>query len=408
VLSQREFRKLLVGSFISQIGSHLLTLSLSAYILLQTGSPLDAALVFVLTFLPAAFVSDRVGHWIDRHLGRFFLIRNELFSVGLTLLCGICVRLHSSVIFLGVALSIRSIFLFIGRSAIQKWIKHISPNEIQASRFKLHSFNFFLSTLVSGLLATVLLSRVSMSAIIIIDAASFILGICVYALLQPLQIKTALSERLDSIEYSTRYGIGIILRSSKLRSLFFIVCVSQALFQGAYSVLVSVLPVDRLSMGLQGVGFFQLAASLGIIAGFFLVWKKPRFLLWPNRRITNFVVWIAGLCSLLLCALSPWRAGGLFFFFMMNFAYESLWLSSHAEFFKESVQEQVGLLSFTLVSWASSLMAIATLVYAFSIQELGIRFGTIVFLFFMAVVVSVVYLPNRNRELVNLSRGEAA
>src|SRR6516164_8504344 len=88
---RREFVKLLAGAFVSQSGSHFLTITLAGFVLVRTKSLTQASLVFVLSYLPSLFVSARVGDWIDRRLSRWLLGRNELFGALTSLACGVCI-----------------------------------------------------------------------------------------------------------------------------------------------------------------------------------------------------------------------------------------------------------------------------------------------------------------------------
>ncbi len=76
-----EFRIVLLGSFVSQIGSHFLTLALASYVLITTGSAVNSGMVFVVTYLPSILVGSALGAIVDRHISKRLLILNESLSV---------------------------------------------------------------------------------------------------------------------------------------------------------------------------------------------------------------------------------------------------------------------------------------------------------------------------------------
>src|ERR1035438_7340830 len=111
----KEFKKLLSATFVSQTGSHFLTLALAAFVFISSGSPTQSALIFVVSFLPSILVSAELGHWVDKKISRWLYARNELISILATLLCGLCIAYHLPLIFLCIILGLRSLFTFISR-----------------------------------------------------------------------------------------------------------------------------------------------------------------------------------------------------------------------------------------------------------------------------------------------------
>jgi MFS family permease len=374
-----EFNKLLAASFISQIGSYFLTIALAAFVLVSSGSPIQSAMIFVVTYLPSILVGAKVGTWIDASLSKGLLIRNEIFCVFLSALCGVCIAYHLPLYVLCIVLSLRSILMLIGRSGSNKWIKLISPPETQRVRFKIYSFIFFLSTAISGILAGVVLAKGSIRLVVTIDIVTYFVGILIYLSLRPIALEPGLLDRSEAPPQEVLSILRSIHRIPTLRTLFLLVCFSQALFQGAYSTLVSFLPIRQFQLGFQGVGSFQLATSLGIIAGFLLVYLFPHLLDERNLRapLKAFFASGIGILALFACVsvLDPYLS--LFFFFVLNCAYECIWLHSSSEFFRASPKAATARYSFTLSSCAGFLMSISTLSYAAAIQKSNLLSGTI-------------------------------
>lgn len=367
-----EFIKLLLAAFISQSGSHFLTLALSAMVFASTGSAVKASLIFVLSYMPSVFVSSSLGGWIDRAISKKLLVGNDVLAIFVSVLCGACVYYELPIVALCTAVAIRSLLLFTSRTAMTKWVKVISPDSLAASRIKLFFLSFFLSTVAAGVLASLFLGKVSIWTIVAVDAATYGLGIVVISFLRKLEVAPALSEVRANHIVAT---ITEILADPMLKASFIAVCFSQAIFQGAYSILVSYLPLRHFDIGLSGTGIFQVAASVGIIGGFWVNWRFPNFLKgnggWPLRLIACTVTGIVGL---LLTTQTDLRLG-VASFFVLNLAYEAIWLFHSSEFFAGSPANNMARYQFTLSSVASLLMALSTLGYAASIDQSGAQGG---------------------------------
>lgn len=385
--NRQEFIKLQSASFISQSGSHLLTIALAGFVFSSSGSVVQSSLIFVLSYMPSVFFSATLGNWIDQRLSRWLLARNELLSIATSILCGVCIALKLPLAVLCALVAIRSLLLFVARTAGTKWVKIISPPEQQSSRIKLFFLSFFLSTAIAGILASAILSRSTIFAVVAVDVVTYLTSLAIIAFLKSPSLPPVSSFPTNGILSNVLHATREICANQNLRTPFLNVCLSQALFQGAYSVLVSYLPISKLGLGITGVGVFQVAASLGITAGFLTLWLQPNFL--QNDRkgqsLSLVVTGIIGIFSLLGSASVPSVTGSFGGFLLFHLAYECIWLSSNSEFFKRSPAESLGRYQFTLTSMASFLMALTTLLYSIAIQNLGLMTGLVSVIFLVAV-----------------------
>lgn len=373
--SRSEFAKLWAASFVSQSGSHFLTIALAGYVFATSGSIVKSALVFVLSYLPSVFFSAQLGNWIDLKLSRWLLARNELISIVASGLCGVCIAFQAPLVCLCVVIGLRSLLLFIARTGGSKWIKIISPPEFQAHRIRLFFLSFFLSTAVAGILAATVLVHGSIPLVVAVDIATYVLSFLMILLLRELPSHdTAISTPASINIIST---VSEILRTQELRSNFLAVCLSQAVFQGAYTVLVSYLPIHTFKMGVGGIGPFQLAASVGITLGFGIVSLWPQIFQSHEGRWPFRMVLILGIASVIQCVTADLIPTSLLMFFSMNFAFECIWLFNQSEFFRKSPAKSIGRFQFTLTSSASFLMASFTLFYSALIQWYGVQIGVL-------------------------------
>ena len=127
------------------------------------------------------------------------------------------------------------------------------------------------------------------------------------------------------------------------------------------------LPIHHFKIGVAGTGVFQLAASLGIIGGFCLVWKRQSKKADADLRS---LFWYGGILALLATTCLP--IGGSFLGFLtLNLCYETIWLDATASFFQKSPTPRLAEFQFTLSSIAALCMGLTTLAYAAAIQILG-------------------------------------
>lgn len=374
-----EFCKLLLASFISQTGSHFLTIALAGFVFTQSGSLTKASLIFILSYLPAIFVAAQIGHWIDCKLSRWLLVRNDVLAIIISALCGICVAFALPLGLLCGLVAVRSLLLFATRSGVIKWIKLITPATSQPARIKIFYLTFFISTAVAGVLVATVLKTPTILVIVLLDAGTYLLSIITFFTLRKLVITEI---GIGTLSVGTLRSLREIFRIRILSAQFAAVCFSQSIFQGAYSVLVYYLPLDRFQLGLQGLGAFQIAASLGIIGGFLIVWRAPTALAQQQRGktitlITFLGVGIVGiLVSISTTALFP----SLLCFSLFNCAYECIWLHNSSEFVQLSPQTTVARYQLVMTACASCAMAGFTFFYAGLIQLLGVQTGVLVVL----------------------------
>jgi len=397
VHSSDEFKKLLASSFISQAGSHFLTLALSAFILVSSGSLVQSGLIFVVAYLPSILVSTRLGHWVDTKISRWLLARNEFVSITSTVLCGLIVAYKLPLSLLCTVLGFRSLLMFISRAASTKWLKLITPPELQTSRNKLLYLSFFLSTALAGVLLGFVLARASIWKIVIIDVTSYVLSTIIILTLKELP-KQQTPQASGLVHPHLLETLSTIFKMPLVKRSFLIVCFSQALFQGAYSALVSYLPIEHFKTGFHGVGRFQIAASIGITGGFLINWLWAKFLDEKDQGfpIRALVIFSFALASLMTAISTDSLMLSLISFLGLNFFYECVWLHHTSEFFRASPKSSAARYQFTISACAAFLMSSYTLAYSASIEYLGLISGTLVVLGAGIFMIGIISVATRN------------
>lgn len=374
------FLKLLCASFVSQSGSHFLTIALAGFVFSRSGSITSASLVFILSYLPAIFMGASIGQRVDLHLSRWLLVRNDILAIVISALCGACIAFNLPQGLLCGLVALRSLLLFTTRSGGIKWIKLITPSAHQSVRIKFFYLSFFLSTAVAGILAATALRQPSVLVIILIDVGTYLLSIVILLTLPDLI--AILGGNGKAATVSTLNSLREIFSVPSLSSHFTAVCLSQSIFQGAYSVLVYYLPLNRFQLGFRGLGLFQIAASLGITLGFLILWLAPKLMAQHRSGISiTFVTALGiGLLNVLLSVNTPSVYSSVVYFFLFNTAYECIWLCSSSEFVQLSPQDTIARFQFLLTACASCSMAGFTLFYAILIQLVGLQPGVVIML----------------------------
>ena len=199
--------------------------------------------------MPSILASARVRHWIDTRLSRWLLAGNELFGVITSIGCGVCLFFRWHLAILAVILCVRSLILFTSRAGYLRWIKLITAEPpLQSSRLKLFFFTFFLSTATAGFLVAMLLSKPSISLVVIIDVITYLVACGVATSLRPLQLVGTNATPMHKIDRSPLSTMREIRNNIGLYHSFVAVVLSQSLFQGAYSHLITYLPITELSL----------------------------------------------------------------------------------------------------------------------------------------------------------------
>ncbi len=357
------FQSLWIAGFVSQTGAHLLTLALSAFLLAKTGSLLAATNVFVFSFLPGALFSAHLGRFIDQKLSRKLLVLNDIVALGLSLLCGWVVATNQSFLLLCLLLSLRSISTSFSRSAVMKWVRLTSSLEALQSQTQLIYLSFFLSTTFSGLMATFALGASSVWPVVALDVATYFISAGIFLFIDDSSIRSLpkLSTATPLRPHQYLLTLVEMLETPRLLPIVLIFVIATALFQGAYCILINYLPLT-LSAGRSGVGWFQLAASVGILGGFALNRRAGASRRLTTRR-TALTVFGLGIVGLFASTTTHSLAISLLAFFLFHFLYESIWLAAASQLVALSPAERVGEFQFVATSTALLLMSLWALIF---------------------------------------------
>jgi len=381
-----EFVKLLAANFISQTGTSLLTLGLSAFIFSQSQSILYASLVIVISYLPSLFVSSYLGQLIDKKISKKLMIQIEFISLLISMLCGLVVLFELPIYCLAFCLILRSLLNFSSKTSFNKWLKMISPAPLQKNRIKLHKLSFFLAVCFAGLLVSQYLSKDSILNIIYVDALTYFICILIICLFN----RASKNKEIENYSFqraSLWQTYQYIFSMPALKSSFIMVVLAQGILQGSYSVYLNYLPLQKFMLPIKTVGTFQVFSVLGILMGFSIVFFIPKFMQDKKVEIPykSLISGLLGLICMTAIAENNNLPQTLVLFFTHCMFYELIYLHQSAEFFKYAPEKHIAKLQFTLQASAGAFMSLSIFIFSFILEHLNLASATLVMITFASL-----------------------
>lgn len=371
------------SSFFLQGGSHFFTLALSSYIYVLSKSPIQAALVMVFSFLPATFFSVRLGQLVDQKTSRGSMLLNLCLSFSMSLLCCLVFTAWPNIYAQCLLLGARSLSVFTTRGFLTKWIKIYAEQKSQEKSIKIFYLTYFLSSVGSGILVGHFLKYQNVYILAAMEGVLLLTGLALFARLPFAAVTQEIRNQTQGNKEPFSAVLQQIASAPNLKVHFSLVCIATLVFQAAYSALVTNLPLRYFSLGAAGVGKFQVAASIGIVCGFLVIW------LWPNllQSKRNYLLPISisiflGLSCLFAIAVLSYQGSvsiALVAFMALCWIFEVLWLYSMSKVFTAAASSSIGTIQFLLNTLSSLLMSLNTLAYAIFIEYFSLVPATVCF-----------------------------
>jgi MFS transporter, DHA3 family, macrolide efflux protein len=170
----KKFKLLVLGQFISSIGSGLTDFGLAIYILSLTGSVMATSIVSICAFLPAILLAPIGGVLADRYDRKLMMLLGELFSGLGLVICLLSIMSGSPtllVISLGVGIS--SIFLALVEPAFKAIITDLLPPEEFVKASGMVQIAGSAKLIISPVIAGFLLQMTTISTLLILDILTF-------------------------------------------------------------------------------------------------------------------------------------------------------------------------------------------------------------------------------------------
>ncbi|QDX31420.1 MFS transporter [Dickeya poaceiphila] len=281
---------------ISTLGNFLLMLSLSVYIWRITGSNFLASAVFAVQWGAIIFSAPLVSRLLQRISAAKLAAISEWLGGGVSLLIGLSYE-HLTLVF--VLLALRGLVESLSKAARVVALKNTVPEPLLGRAASLFGTGTFIGIALGSLLGAILVEKSPLVWVALIDSLTFLISGALYFLLW---------RRNRTQESSAPVASGSALRPAfealrdlpQLRRQFIWVMVTTALLQGFHNVARTLLPVNLLGLGEQGVMLLQAIASVSFFTGSLVVaWlMQDESQSWRNQP------WLIALISVVLMQLS--------------------------------------------------------------------------------------------------------
>lgn len=281
-LHRPAFRRLWVGLVISRLGDQFTIIALVWFVLQLTGSGIAIGLVVFCFQLPTIISSPLMGKLLDRYQPRTIMSIDNfgraciIATIPLLYMLG---ALHLSIVYaLALFSGILSPATEVGCRIV---IPKIVPDEELERANSLSSISWDFATLVGPALAGILVTVMSAPAVLLLDAASFLLMGAMTISLPKMQ--SVLTGHEEGENRRSLLGFGTIFRMKALR--FLTVLTLLFLFaQGLAEVAVPVYSQKTLGTGAVGYGLLMSAFGVGSLISLSLIsqfWsRKKQQLFW--------------------------------------------------------------------------------------------------------------------------------
>ena len=162
-----------LGSFISQIGSGMTSFALGIYTYQLTGQVTASALVTLSAFLPGLLASPLAGTLADRHDRRLLMALGDgLSGLGVAWIYFILKNPQPTLALICLGACISSLFSALVEPAFRATISDLLPEEQLAQATGLTQINGVARYLISPLLAGLILTKSSISTILLLDIST--------------------------------------------------------------------------------------------------------------------------------------------------------------------------------------------------------------------------------------------
>lgn len=351
---------------ISSAGSVLLHIVLAVTVYAKTGSGLMTSLFVSLQWLPTLLVVLYRSDWDHGMNPRVRWYMLELVSAALTVPILFFI---TDTNYLGVALLLLVRGLFDQVNRINKTVasRVLFPKEKITHYASFLQSSYHVGIGLAAVLGIFIASRLDLRLVVIIDGMSFVLAAALISLTRSVEastqsttvpprrtLKVRVAEYRDALNGDRRLLLCAVL-----------VPLSATFFQGTYSALQPIFPIQKLGLGASAVSASYVMASVAIVAGsssFSLVLKKYRLFEQPFPRIQL----MAGLLALLNAGLyvgavtsgNPLVCAALFTLMVVTF--EFTWMLGYSGIIAFSPKGQLGSvfgISFALGCFFASVLA---------------------------------------------------
>lgn len=273
----RDFLLVWAGQLVSGVGSRLTSFALGVWVLRQTGSTTQFAMIFVAMAIPALVASPFAGALVDRWDRRRTMIACE--AVSAAAMIGLAVLLAAG------HLSIPAVYAGVGIVSLANAFlqpAYAASVPLLATEDRLTRVNGLIQTGVAvaqvggPLLAGLLISSISLHGVLMVDAATFAVGaLALVAATVPSPEHNASADERGGLWSEAATGFRYVRRHAGLLGLLLVFGVTNFLF-GIASIAITPLVLSLTDA--RHLGFQMAVGGAGLLVGGLVMstWAGPR------------------------------------------------------------------------------------------------------------------------------------
>jgi hypothetical protein len=388
---------------VSSAGSVLLHIVLAVSIYAKTGSGLMTSVFISLQWLPAMLVVLVRSDWNEGVDPRVRWFRLELVSAALTVPIALIPASAGYWPIIAILL-VRGLVDQVNRINKTVATRVLFPRAKATHYASLLQSGYHCGIGFAAIAGVLVADRLDVHTVALLDALTFVAAAGLVGF-------TRCIEPSAEVGHTTRQSL--VARLAEYRDVLagdrrLLVCallppLTATFFQGTYSVLQPIFPVQRFGLGPAAVSMSYVLASIGIVAGsasFSFFCRKTRLFEQPFVKVRRLAIALSALAALLYigtaCGMSPAASGALFL--AMVVVFEFLWMMGYSGMVALAPSGRLGSvfgISFALGCFLASLQA--ALVGAL-VDRFDGRFVELISLLMMLYLTVVIFIASSGRQ----------
>lgn len=279
VLRQRNFALMWWSGLISFAGDWMMMIARPLFVYELTGSALATSLMFIVGMLPRVVLGSVAGVFVDRwDRQRVMVIANVLLAVAILPMMLVRTADMLWIVYVSAfCTAILSQFLYPAENA---FLPTLVEEQYLVPANSLNNLNNHLSRLIGPALGGVIMANAGFGTVVLVDAATFIIGGLMIAAIRLNAQKPQTTEKSDQPEAPNFQRIwqewlaGLqLVRQSPTLTLLFIGMAITSIGEGTMGVLFTPFATEILKTDAVGIGMLMSAQAVGGIVGGVLIAK---------------------------------------------------------------------------------------------------------------------------------------
>lgn len=253
----------------SSIGSGMTAFAVAVYVYQLTGSAAWVSVAALLAYLPAVLLNPVGGILADRYDRRLMMILGDLFSALGLLFILICLKMgQGGVIPVLTGVTISSVFVSLLEPAYKATVTDLLTEEEYAKASGMVQLAGASKYLISPFIAGLILSAADLSAILIIDMATFFITVLVITLVRKSIREFKPNQENDNFFREFREGMRSITADKGVSSLVLLMA-WMCFFVGFLQTLMT--PMILAFADTKTLGVMQSVSAAGMVAGSLII-----------------------------------------------------------------------------------------------------------------------------------------